>query len=154
MSSAVASARLREIATMIARPTTPSAAATTSTKKTTTCPPMSFSMRAKVTKVKLTALSISSTHMNMTSTLRRISNPTAPMVKSMAARPRYQAPGTLTGASLLFRPVHAAARRVAGEHDRPDHGDDQQDRGHLEGQQVAGEQGARQLLDVAPRPVG
>ena len=44
---------------------------------------------AKVTKVRLTALSISSTHMNMISTLRRISSPTAPMLNSAAASARY-----------------------------------------------------------------
>ena len=37
---------------------------------------MSSSMRPKVTNVRLTPLSINSTHMNMTSTLRRTSSPT------------------------------------------------------------------------------
>ena len=36
------------------------------------------------TNVTLTALSMSSTHMNITSTLRRTSRPTAPMVKRIA----------------------------------------------------------------------
>ena len=57
------------------RPTTTSAAATTSTKTTTVWPPMSSSIREKVTKVRVTALSISSTHMNITSGLRRTSRP-------------------------------------------------------------------------------
>ena len=35
--------------------------------------------RANVTNVRLTALSMSSTHMNITSGLRRTSRPTAPM---------------------------------------------------------------------------
>ena len=41
-------------------------------------------MRAKVTSVRFTALSISSTHMNTTIALRRTSTPTAPMVNSSA----------------------------------------------------------------------
>ena len=46
---------------------------------------MSLSSLANDTNVRFTALSISSTHMNITSTLRRVSRPTAPMVKSSAA---------------------------------------------------------------------
>ena len=41
-------------------------------------------MREKVTSVRLTALSISSTDMNMTIALRRTSTPTAPIVNRMA----------------------------------------------------------------------
>ena len=76
---------------MIPRPTTTSAAATTSTNTTTVWPSMSSSMREKVTKVRVTALSISSTHMNITSGLRRTSSPTAPIAKSIDAQ--HQVPG-------------------------------------------------------------
>ena len=73
------------MATITPRPTTTSAAATTITKNTIAWPPMSLSSRANDTKVRLTALSISSTHMNMISTLRRMSRPMAPMLNSAAA---------------------------------------------------------------------
>ena len=52
---------------------------------------MSSSMREKVTKVSVTALSISSTHMNITSGLRRTSSPTAPIEKMI--EPEHQVPG-------------------------------------------------------------
>ena len=76
------------MATMMARPTATSAAATTSTKNTIAWPRTSSSVLANVTNVRLTALSMSSTHMNITSTLRRMSRPTAPIVKSSAANVR------------------------------------------------------------------
>ena len=44
--------------------------------------------RAKVTRVRFTELSISSTHMNTTMALRRTSTPTAPMVNRIAASTR------------------------------------------------------------------
>ena len=74
---------------MMPRPTTTSAAATTSTKNTVVCPPMSPNFTAKATNDRLTALSISSTHMNSTSGLRRTITPSAPMPNSAAARTRY-----------------------------------------------------------------
>ncbi|CKP07674.1 Uncharacterised protein [Mycobacterium tuberculosis] len=43
-------------------------------------------MRAKVTNARLTALSMSSTHMNITIALRRSSTPEAPMVNSSTER--------------------------------------------------------------------
>src|SRR5262249_12460245 len=81
-SSAVAPRRRRKMATMMPRPTATSAAATASTKNTMTWPRMSFSWLANDTNVRFTALSMSSTHMNITSTLRRVSRPTAPMVNN------------------------------------------------------------------------
>ncbi len=42
--------------------------------------------REKVTSARFEALSISSTHMNSTIALRRISTPLAPMVNNRAAR--------------------------------------------------------------------
>src|SRR5664280_2779964 len=92
-------------------PTVTSAAATTMTKKTMACPPMSPSVREKVTKVRLTALSISSTHMNMISALRRVNRPKAPTPKSSAASTRYQAAGT-----FIPRPRSGCARGAFGRH--------------------------------------
>jgi hypothetical protein len=137
------------------RPTTTSAAATTRTKKTMACPPMSLSMRAKVTKVRLAALSISSMHMNMIRTLRRTSRPMAPMVKTMAARPRYQAPERLIAddpsLSVVVLLLGVDRRRAAGQHDGADHGDDQQRGGGLEREQVGGEELLAQLGRLACR---
>ena len=73
---------------MIARPTATSAAATTSVKNTITWPRMSFNDFANATNVRFTELSISSTHMNITMTLRRTSRPTAPIVKMTEANTR------------------------------------------------------------------
>jgi len=67
---------------------TTSQAATTMVKKATAWPSSSPCMRAKVTKARLPALSINSTHMNMTMALRRSSTPAAPMVNSSADRYR------------------------------------------------------------------
>jgi hypothetical protein len=41
-------------------------------------------MREKVTKAKFAAFNISSTHMNTTIAFRRITTPTAPIVKRIA----------------------------------------------------------------------
>ncbi len=155
--------RRRKMATMMPRPTTTSAAATTRTKNTATWPPMSSSMRENVTKVRFTALSISSMHMNMTRTLRRISSPTAPMLNSTAASTRYQAAGrSFIGpahlglvrttrslrASLLAPgpPPSSTAPVVRRAQDAPrHHGDDEQRRGDLEGEEVGGEDAAAEL---------
>src|SRR5690606_8459221 len=83
-SSTEAERRVRKIDMMMASPTTTSAAATTITKKAMTCPSTVPAIRAKVTSVRLTALSISSTHMKTTIALRRTSTPTTPMLNSNA----------------------------------------------------------------------
>jgi hypothetical protein len=49
---------------------------------------MSLSSLAKDTNVRFTAFNMSSTHMNITRTLRRVSSPTAPMVNRRAASTR------------------------------------------------------------------
>src|SRR3954452_19904363 len=133
MSSAVAPARRRrKMATMIARPTATSAAATTSTKNTIAWPLTSFSALENATKVRLTALSMSSTHMNITRTLRRTSRPTAPITNRNAASVRYHAPGTLTvlPSRLFPRGLAQALGREgpAGQNDGADHGDHEQHR--------------------------
>src|SRR5712671_2636497 len=68
---------------MMARPTAASAAATAMTKKTKTCPPTPR-FWASATNVRLTALSMSSTHMKITIALRRRSTPSTPSVKRTA----------------------------------------------------------------------
>ena len=114
---------------------------------------MSLSMRAKVTNVRLTALSISSTHMNITSTLRRMRRPTAPMVNRAAARVRYHArERSRASVSCRARLDRSLGPRTAGQHDGADHGDHEQDRRDLEREQVAGEDRPGQLLDVLAGP--
>src|SRR5713101_8758445 len=81
--------RLRKMAMMIPRPTAASAAATVITIKTNNWPETSRKKLEKATNVRFTALSISSIHMNMEITLRLISTPTTPIVKSTAESARY-----------------------------------------------------------------
>ena len=71
---------------MMASPTTTSAAATTMTKNAMICPSRLPLMRLNVTSARFAAFSISSTHMNRTIALRRMSTPTAPMVNSAPDR--------------------------------------------------------------------
>jgi len=73
---------------MIASPTTTSAAATTMTKNAMICPSSEPLMREKVTSVRFTALSMSSTHMKTTIALRRTSTPVAPIENSAALSTR------------------------------------------------------------------
>ena len=72
----------------IARPIAASAAATAMTKKAIAWPVSSSRFRLKATKVRLAALSISSTPMKSTRALRRIRTAAAPMEKSAAASAR------------------------------------------------------------------
>src|SRR5690606_39342685 len=85
--------------TMMARPTTTSAAATTMMKNTATWPLMSLSARPAATRVRFTALSISSMHMNMTSALRRMRRPSAPTRNRAAASAIYQPGATISSFS-------------------------------------------------------
>src|SRR5207249_42684 len=117
-SSAFVVSRLRNTARMIARPTAASAAATVITKKTITCPSIEPRLRASATKVRLTAFSMSSIAMKMTMTLRRMSTPVVPIANSTALSPRYQVRGAVAGTS----------EPPLGQPDRPDDGDEQQDR--------------------------
>src|SRR3954465_1843397 len=70
---------------MIARPTAASAAATVITKKTNPGPATPYAC-ANATKLRFTALSISSMHMNTMIALRRISTPNTPIVNSTAEK--------------------------------------------------------------------
>src|SRR5579884_3048556 len=110
---------------MIARPTAASAAATVITKNTNTWPATPYAC-AKATNVRLTALSISSTHMNTMIALRRINTPNTPITNSTAEKNN-------ASASILFSALlakdHGADHRGEQEHAR-----------HLERQQILVEQ--------------
>src|SRR6185312_13083143 len=119
---------------MIASPTAASAAATVITKKTNTCPPTPYCC-ANATKVRLTAFSISSTHMNTMIALRRISTPNTPITNRTAEK-------NSASASILFSTL------LAKQH-RADHRRQQQHAGDLEGEQILVEQRARDGRDGA-----
>ena len=159
MSSAVAPGRRRRSATMIPSPTTTSAAATTSTKNTAVWPFTSSSPVERATNDRFTAFSISSTHMNITSGLRRMSRPTVPMPNSTAASSRYHVGVGATSAITARSPPSRSARPARpapgstrnGRRARmtvAEHGDDEQHRRDLEGEHVGREQRAGQLVDV------
>src|SRR6185312_11201220 len=73
---------------MMARPTAASAAATTITKKVNRWPATCLCWFAKVTKLRLTALSISSMHMKIVIILRRKINPATPITNRTALSAR------------------------------------------------------------------
>src|SRR6266542_1020386 len=114
---------------MMASPTAASAAATAITKNTNTWPPMPR-LCASATNVRFTALSISSTHMKITMTLRRNSTPATPSVKSTAEIARAGL------SSMLQLPLR--------EHDGADDRREQQYAGDLERNEVGIEQGGDQ----------
>src|SRR6476619_6288814 len=119
---------------MIASPTAASAAATVITMNTNTCPPMPYCC-AKATKVRFTALSISSTHMNTMIALRRINTPNRPITKSTAEKKR-------ASASII-----RSARLT--QHDRTDQRREQQEAGNLEREEVFVEERRRDRRDGA-----
>src|SRR5215510_8457031 len=121
---------------MIARPTAASAAATVITKKTNTCPATPYAC-ANATKLRFTALSISSTHMNTMIAFRRISTPNTPITKSTAEKKRDSASTFL---SALLAQDHGA-----------DDGSEQQNAGHLEREQVLVEERRCDRSDGARR---
>src|SRR5690606_17684355 len=135
---------------MIASPMTTSAAATTRTKKVASWPSRVPKARPADTRVRLTALSISSTHMNITRALRRTRMPIAPIAKRAAASSMYQSvigpPRAVcrlrneanAGASLSDRPPSTEIRQ--GDSAGGSHGEQQG--GDLERQ----DPGAEQLL--------
>ena len=82
--------RRRKIATMIPRPTTTSQAATTITTSAKIWPSPLPHMRENAISARLPAFSISSRQSRITSGLRRVSTPAAPMAKMNADSTRYQ----------------------------------------------------------------
>ena len=152
MSSAVAAARRRNMATMIARPTTTSAAATTSTKNTDDWPPMSLSMRPKVTKVRLTRVEHELDAHEHDQHVAPHQQPDAADGEQDGRQDQVPGPGNAHSAVdlLLLGLRHLAGHRqvVAGQDHRGHHRDDQQGGGHFEGQQVPGVDRLPELLDV------
>jgi hypothetical protein len=73
---------------MIARPTAASAAATVITRRTITWPSKDDKLRAMATKLKFTALSISSMHINITIAFLLITTPSTPIVNRMTLKPK------------------------------------------------------------------
>src|SRR3954464_11901948 len=123
---------------MIARPTAASAAATVMTKKTNTWPATPYTC-ANATKLRFTALSISSTHMKMMIALRRVSTPTTPITNSTAEK-RIDSPN-----------IGAPPSEHHGAYD----GRQQEDARQLERQQILREQRPRDRRDGAfPREIG
>src|ERR1700750_585023 len=109
---------------MIANPTAASAAATVITKKTNTWPATPYAC-ANATKLRFTAFSISSTHMNTMIALRRISTPNTPIANSTAEK---------KSASGNILSLHVSA--LLSEYDRTDDRGEEQHARHLERQQV------------------
>src|SRR5512147_360047 len=119
---------------MIASPTAASAAATVMTKITNTCPVSPYSLES-ATNDRLTALSMSSTHMKMMIALRRVSTPTTPIVNSTA--------DSVSDSTSIGPPL-------AEHHGAHDRGEQQHAR-ELEGQQVLLEEWRRDGPDHAAR---
>src|SRR4029078_8628603 len=113
---------------MIASPTAASAAATVIRKNTNAGPPAPYCC-AKATKVRFTALSISSTHMNTMIALRRINTPNKPITKSAAEKKS-------ASASMVFSTLFA-------QHHRADDRREQQDARDLESQEILVEERSR-----------
>src|SRR4028119_2435262 len=111
---------------MMARPTTTSAAATTMTKNAIIWPSMVPVARAKATSVRLTELSISSTHMNTPMALGGTSTPPAP--RGAGARRRRGE----VGQRQVDRVEHQLDAQEhddgVGAHEHPDRADGEQDR--------------------------
>src|SRR5690242_8621110 len=106
---------------MIANPTAASAAATVITKNTNTWPPTPYTWE-KATKVRFTALSISSTHMNTMIAFRRVNTPTTPIVNSTAEKNRASA--------------NIGHRSPSAQHHRAHNRREQQHARDLEGEKV------------------
>src|SRR4051812_40363095 len=119
---------------MMARPTAASAAATVMTKKTKTCPATPY-VCANATKDRLTALSISSTHMKMMIAFRRVSTPTIPIVNSTAEKNSDSA--SIGGLS------------ATGKRDGADDGGEEQHARDFEREEILAEQRTCDRLDGA-----
>src|SRR6185436_10357053 len=128
-----------------------STVATTKIRNTSTAPAVVEVCWAKVTRLRLTPLSISSMHISITRTWRRTITPTRPRLKSATATPMRS--------WVLSMPAPLA--RAPGDPDRGQcrhDGRDQQHRGELEeepvgAQEVGGERSdaVAGLAELAPR---
>src|ERR1700733_4067373 len=88
---------------------------------------------------------MSSMDMNTVMTLRRNRNPATPKVNRIALRIRYQARGTLCGRGISGMLINL----LAGEHDGSNDGDEDQDAGDFERQQVGKKEAAPDFLRIA-----
>src|SRR2546423_4743957 len=122
----------RPMATIRPRPTTTSEAAIAITAIANTWPSSCPNRRANAIRARFDPFNMISTESRMISGLRRTSTPSAPVTKRSAASTRYQP--TSGPCIVLQRPG------VRAEHDAADGGDEQHDRGDLEGEQVVGEE--------------
>src|SRR3954470_6260894 len=122
---------------MIASPTAASAAATVITKNTNTWPATPYAW-ANATKLRFTALSISSTHMNTMIALRRISTPNTPIANSAAEKNSASASILCPRFATLFSENHCS-----------DHRGQQQDARHFEREQIFVEERRRDRRDGA-----
>src|SRR5712692_7421810 len=149
----------------MARPTATSAAAMTNTKTTNTLPRSSTlpARRENATSARLAALSMSSTHMRMTTALRRTSTPVTPR-KNRIDETAMKAPtGIFICRSALADSLLAAEPLVARawsfvlvplhQHDRADHRGEEQHRRELEREREVLEHARRQGHQV-PAPWG
>src|SRR5437660_3748789 len=122
--------RFRFIATTRPRPTTTSDAATAITASAKICPSPRPWWRENAIRARFAPLSMISSESRTISGLRRSRTPSAPTEKRKAATPRYQA---MSGPSISPPGVRA-------QDDAADGGDEQHDRGDLEGEQMVGEE--------------
>ena len=118
-----------------------SAVATTKIRNTSTAPTASPIWWAKVTRLRLTPLSISSMHISITSTLRRTITPSRPSANSATARPR-------SSCVLSMTPLRVGAAADADDGQRRHHRGHQQHRGQLEVQPVLVQEDDRELADT------
>src|SRR4051794_11953936 len=107
----------------MARPIAASAAARAITRKVKMCPSTLPIWRAKVRKLRFTALSMSSIDMKMMKRLRRETTPTTPMQKSRALTIRKSWVPTMGSVSL---------NPALGQDHHADHGDGEQERDDFE----------------------
>src|SRR5437660_3463143 len=124
----------RPSATISPRPTTTSDAATAMTEIAKICPSSRPCRRENAISSRFAELSMISTLSRMISGLRRRSTPRAPVVKRSALRTTYH---------WMSGPRIAAAfqlSRVRAEHDPAHGGDQEDDRRHLEREQVVGQE--------------
>src|SRR5262249_21938698 len=135
----------RPIATIRPRPTTNSDAATAITAIANTWPSSCPSRREKAIRARFAPLSMISTESRMISGLRRTSTPSAPVTNSTPARTRYQ---PTSGPCIFFQRAG-----VSAQHDAADRGDEQHDRGHLEREQMVGEEEPSDRRRRSERPI-
>src|SRR3954451_13332651 len=131
----------RPSATIRPRPTTTSDAATAITEMAKTWPSSRPCRRENAISSRFAELSMISTLSRMIRGLRRSSTPSAPVVKRIALRTMYH---WMSGPCIALQ-----LACVQAEHDSADGCDEQDDRCHLEREQVVGEEEAADRLGRA-----